>query len=432
MNWSRRYIIKSYMKSSLWLVPFFAVVLFWILSRLAEGVDVWLLQSGIINNVTSFYAASEDGAKSMLNAIATANLSFLVFAFGSLLVAVQVAGGQYTPRIIATTLLRDNAIRFSVGYFVFTFLFSLKILNTLKTDSISQFNIFISGVLGLISVVVFLYLIDYAARFLRPVSIVQRIGQFGIAVIESIYPDMATPDSRQSSCAPLSAEHTLVNADKSGIILAVDLAGLVEQARCANGIIEFIPQIGDFIAVDEPLFRLYGDAGRIHHRRLRASVALGSERTLDQDPTFAFRILVDVAIKALSPAINDPTTAVLAIDQLHRLLRQAGLRYLKSEEITDASGTLRLIFKTPNWTDYVNLTCTEIRHCGTGSVQIMRRMRSMLENLMQTLPPHRNPELSKQIVLLDRVIETHYTNAEDRLLASLPDPQGLGGTLGLP
>ena len=161
-----------------------------------------------------------------------------------------------------------------------------------------------------------------------------------------------------------------------------------------------------------------------------AAVALGSERTIEQDPTFAFRILVDIAIKALSPAINDPTTAVLAIDQLHRLLRLVGLRQLRSEEICDEAGELRLVFRTPNWEDFVHLACTEIRHCGAGSVQIMRRMRSMLENLMQTLPPHRHAELRQQLELLDRTIEGHYAFAEDRALASIPDPQGLGGAVG--
>ena len=133
----------------------------------------------------------------------------------------------------------------------------------------------------------------------------------------------------------------------------------------------------------------------------------------------------------MSPAINDPTTAVLAIDQLHRLLRQVGLRHVSREEICDEAGDLRLVFRTPNWEDFVHLACTEIRHCGAGSIQIMRRMRSMLENLMQTLPPHRHAELRQQLELLDRTIEGHYTFAEDRALARIPDPQGLGGAVGV-
>ena len=152
---------------------------------------------------------------------------------------------------------------------------------------------------------------------------------------------------------------------------------------------------------------------------------------MEQDPTFSFRILVDIAIKALSAAINDPTTAVLAIDQLQRLLRMVGLRDLRGEEIRDRAGDLRLVFRTPNWEDFVHLACTEIRHCGAGSIQVMRRMRSMLENLMHTLPPHRHAELRLQLELLDRTVDGNYAFAEDRALARIPDPQGLGGTLGV-
>ena len=432
MHWNRRYIIKSYTRASLWLVPFFSVILYIVVYRITYGIEGWLLRTGQIDEKTSFLGLTMVGARSGLDTVVTLNLSFLVFTFGSLLVAIQIAGGQYTPRIIATTLLRDNAIRFTVGYFVFTMLFTLRVLSRMGGETVHQFNTFIAGVLGLISIVVFLYLIDYAARFLRPVSIVKRVGESGLAVIESVYPESTTsPRSVETSPRPTSPDRTVVSVGSSGIVLAVDLEGLVAQARQANGMIEFVPQVGDFAAADEPLFRLYGGAGAIDDRQLRAAVALGTERTVEQDPTFAFRILVDIAIKALSPAINDPTTAVLAIDQLHRLLRLVGLRQLHSEEICDAAGELRLVFRTPNWEDFVHLTCTEIRHCGASSVQIMRRMRSMLGNLMQTLPQHRHAELCQQLDLLDRTIDGNYSFPEDKALARIPDPQGLGGTLGV-
>ncbi len=432
MLWNRRYAIRSYIRSSLWLVPFFAVVVYMVVNRITHGIDGWLVQSGRIDETTSFLGLTMVGARSALDTIVTLNLSFLVFTFGSLLVAVQVAGGQYTPRIIATTLLRDNAIRFTVGYFVFTLLFAGRVLTRMSGEIVHQFNTFIAAVLGLVSIVVFLYLIDYAARLLRPVSIVQRVGESGIAVIQSIYPESTTrPRSVGTPRRPTSSDRTVANAGASGIVLALDLDGLVAQARNAKGMIEFVPQVGDFIATDEPLFRLHGGADAIDDHHLRAAVALGSERTVEQDPTFAFRILVDIAIKALSPAINDPTTAVLAIDQLHRLLRLVGLKQLHSEEICDAAGELRLVFRTPNWEDFVHLTCTEIRHCGADSVQIMRRTRSMLENLMQTLPPHRHAELRQQLELLDRTVDGHYAFAEDRALALIPDSQGLGGALGV-
>ncbi len=432
MLWNRQYIIKSYIRSSLWLVPFFAVLAFMVATRVAHGIGGWLLRTERIDETSAFLGLSMAGARTMLETIVTINLSFIVFTFGSLLVAIQVAGGQYTPRIIATTLLRDNAIRFTVGYFVFTLLFTLRVLTRMGDEVVHQFNTFIGAMLGVVSIVVFLYLIDYAARLLRPVSLVQLVGKGGIAVIQTVYPKSITSTCTVGSHgSPASPVRTVANAATSGIVLAVDLKGLVAQARRANGVIEFIPQVGDFLATDEPMFRLYGGAGAIDDRQLQASVAMGSERTLEQDPTFAFRILVDIAIKALSPAINDPTTAVLAIDQLHRLLRHVGLRHVSREEICDEAGETRLIYRTPNWEDVVHLACTEIRHCGAGSIQITRRMHSMLENLMQTLPPNRHPELRKQLELLDRAIEGHYAFAEDRALARIADPQGLGGAVGV-
>jgi uncharacterized membrane protein len=152
---------------------------------------------------------------------------------------------------------------------------------------------------------------------------------------------------------------------------------------------------------------------------------------MEQDPTFAYRIIVDIALKALSPAINDPTTAVIAIDQLHRLLRKAGKQNLRTDEILDKSGRLSVVFRTPNWEDFVHLAFTEIRLCGAKNIQIARRLRAMIENLIQTLPKHRHPILQRELDLLDREIETHFVYAEDRALARLGDAQGLGGASGI-
>jgi len=432
MRWNRKYAIESYIRSSLWLVPFFAVLAYMAVNRITYSIGRWFLHNGLIDEKTAFLGLSMAGARSMLETIITLNLSFVVFTFGSLLVAIQVAGGQYTPRIIATTLLRNNAIRCTVGYFVFTMLFTLRVLSRMDDAIVHQFNTFIAALFGLISIVVFLFLIDYAARLLRPVSLVNRVGESGIAVIRNVYTEQTVPSrpEKPSGHDP-SPDRIVTHAGISGIVRAVDLKGLAVKARQADGVIEFVPQVGDFVATEEALFRLYGGTAAIDDRELQASVALGSERTLEQDPTFAFRILVDIAIKALSPAINDPTTAVLALDQLHRLLRQVGLRHLRGEEVRDDKGSPRVIFRTPNWEDFVHLTCTEIRHCGAGSIQIMRRMRSMLENLIQSLPQHRHPELRKQLELLDKEVDSHYALADDRALARIPDPQGLGGSVGV-
>jgi uncharacterized membrane protein len=219
----------------------------------------------------------------------------------------------------------------------------------------------------------------------------------------------------------------VVHDGRSQIVLAVDVGSLVEGARRLDGVIEFVPQVGDFLAADEPLFRLYGGAARAGEAALRETVAFGSERTMEQDPMFAFRILVDIALKALSPAINDPTTAVLAIDQIHRLLRMVGRRHLHGEAIRDAAGQVRVILRTPDWEDFVHMACNEIRACGAGSIQVPRRMRAMLENLIRSLPVQRHAALRGQLDLLDRSLPDHFKLPEDLALARIPDSQGLGG-----
>ena len=431
MQWNRRYARRSYISGSMWVVPLVALLVYGIFHRGVNALGNWLVEEGWASETASFLGLSVEGARVQLQTFITLNLSFLVFTFGSLLEAIQVAGGQYTPRIIATTLLRDNVIRVIVGIFLFTLAFAMRVL-TRTDDTVKQLDVLVSGVLGIFSVMVFLFLIDYAARLLRPVSLVQRVGETGIGVIQGVYKGPTRdPGPVEPSIPRLEPTRDVLHKGKSGVVLAVDLKGLVALARQADGRIEFVPQVGDFLAVDEPIFRLHGGAVAIEDERLRASVALGSERTLEQDPTFALRILVDIAIKALSAAINDPTTAVMAIDQLHRMLRVVGLRHLHNDVLRDETSNVRLIFVTPKWEDYVHLTCTEIRHCGGRSVQVMRRMRSMLEHLLQSLPEHRHAELRRQLDLLDRTVDDSFAFAEDRALARIPDPQGLGGALGL-
>jgi len=139
------------------------------------------------------------------------------------------------------------------------------------------------------------------------------------------------------------------------------------------------------------------------------------------------RVIVDVGIKALSPAINDPTTAVLAIDQLHRLLRLVGRRHLHDNALYDSNDTLRLIFPTPNWEGFVQLAISELRLYGATNFQVSRRLFAMINNLLDSLPESRKPALQRELNLLDRTLQRLHHLPEDLALARQPDSQGLGG-----
>ena len=421
VTWSRIYRVASYTRSALWIVPLVAIALVLVLAPLLRSLDAWLDWK-----VTGL---DVDGAQALFGTVITLTLSFLVFIFGSLLVAIQVAGGQLTPRIIATTLLRDNVVRYSVGLFVFTLVLAVVSLNRLQ-GHVYQLVVFVTGTLGIACMTNFLFFIDYAARLLRPVSVLTRVGENGLGVIDAVYAEPFA-EGIEEAPAPVAfgvPTRELVHEGASEVILAVDVASLVAEARRRGGVIELVPQVGDFFAFGETLFRLYGGASRVPDGRLTSAVAFGPERTLEQDPMFAFRILVDIALKALSPAINDPTTAVLAIDQVHRLLRIVGQRRLRGDAVRDAQGQARLILRAPGWEDFVHISCREIRACGANSMQVARRMVAMLEDLLRLLPPARRAALQEERALFDRALETAYPFAEDRALAREPDVQGLGGS----
>ena len=418
------YRATSYLKSALWTVPLIAIALELMLSPMIRALDTWQRW-----NLAGLEPA---GATALYQTVITLTLSFLVFTFGSLLVAIQIAGGQLTPRIIATTLLRNNVVRYSVGLFVFTLVFAVGALNR-QEEAVHELVATVTGVLGVACIADFLFLIDYAARLLRPVSRRRprrRRGHGDDQGRLSGPGDRAAAGGRCAARAARMPSRVVEHRGTSEIVLAVDIPTLVALARRHDGVIEFLPQVGDFVAADEPLFVLYGGAMAIDDRAVRSTVAFGPERTLEQDPMFAFRIIVDIALKALSPAINDPTTAVLALDQVHRLLRLVGRRKLRGEVILDDGGQPRVIFRTPNWEDYVQVACSEIRACGANNLQVARRMRAMLLNLRSTLPEHRRPALDTELDLLDWAIQTHFSRPEELALARIPDSQGLGGSSG--
>jgi len=189
-------------------------------------------------------------------------------------------------------------------------------------------------------------------------------------------------------------------------------------------------QCGDFMATGEPFLRIWGSAlAADAEARVRDCVLVGAERRLSGDPMFGLRIIVDIAAKALSPSINDATTAVMAIDQLHPLLLRIAGRELDISHSEGPGGRIRLIYRTPGWDDFVTLACTEIRLCGAASPQVTRRMKAMLESLLPLVPAPRVPALDAQLRMLQRAVERSHADPHERSVASQADSQGFGSPL---
>jgi uncharacterized membrane protein len=420
MTWLQRYRVRRYLKDSVWIPPTLSMVAAIGAVRILHWVEVRMGWESGLEPAT---------AQTVLGNMASSMFAFIVFVSSALLVAVQLASSLLTPRIIAI-VFRDPVTRVSLVVFVFTFTFTLAVLIRVSSSSVPLLTTSLAAYGCLANLGVFLYLINHVGRSLRPSGALWAVGSLGRDVIETVYPERLS-ESQHTTPAPApglrETPTSVISGSRDGVVLAFDIRGLVSLAERADCVLELVPQVGDFVAAGDPLFRVYRGGATLRADELRHSVAVGLERTLEQDPAFAFRILVDIANKGLSPAINDPTTAVLALDQIHHLLRNVGSRRLDDGHVHDASGRLRLVYRTPDWPDFVHLAVTEIRHFGGTSIQVARRLRAMLDNLIQTLPEERAALLRQERTLLHRSAERFFPEPEDRALADVSDSQGVGG-----
>jgi uncharacterized membrane protein len=421
MTWLQRYRIRHFVRNSVWLFPVLAMVAAMILVRLLDWLEAamgWEADS------------HPDTMRAVLGSLAGAMFTFIVFVCSSLLLVVQLASAQLTPRIIGV-LLRDSVTKLTLSMFVFTFAFAISALVRIGS-TVPLLATEIAAYSSAACLAFFLFLIDRVAKLLRPSGALQSVASQAHQVINSVYPRRLGEfpgKAAESSDESVKMPARTVWSPRAGVVLAFDVKGLVMLGARHDCVIELVPQVGSFVAPGDPLFRISRGAD-LPADSLHELIALGAERTMEQDPAFAFRVVVDIASKGLSPAINDPTTAVLAIDQIHHLLRHVGGRRLDDLQVQDTTGCVRLMYHTPDWEDFVTLAVTEIRQFGGASIQVARRLRAMLENLIQTLPEHRAPPLRQELTLLHRSAERFFMEPEDRALADISDFQGVGGRQG--
>lgn len=420
MSWLTRYRVRLYVSNSIWLFPSLSIVAGLLTVALLSRVERafgWEVNIGL------------ETARAIMGTVASSMFALMVLVCSAVLVAVQLASAQLTPRIIAL-VYRNPFRKIALSLFAFTFTFSVGVLARLE-DRVPLLTGYIAAYGFLLNLALFLLFVDGMGKMLRPSSALRVVAMSGREVIRAVYPrrlnEQNSAPPEPIACLEGEPERVVLN-EVDGAVLAFDVKGLMSLAGRADCLIELVPEVGDNVAAGDPLFRIFQGGRELSEEALRDSVALGQERTLEQDPMFAFRIIVDIASKALSPAINDPTTAVLALDQIHHLLRDVGSRYLAEGRERDSAGRVRLVYRTPNWEDFVHLAVTEIRHYGRDSIQVMRRLRAMLENLIETLPDRRAPLLRKELGLLENSSKRTFPDLDDQTLAEVSDLQGIGGS----
>jgi uncharacterized membrane protein len=421
VTWIQRYHLRQFVRTSLLLVPMACMLAALLLApvlRWLDGVIAWRA-----------FDFNAEGARGVLGAFTASMLTFIVFVLSSLLIVLQLSTNQFTPRVVFQ-VLSSRPIKVILGIFTFAFVTTLAALARIE-EVVPQLPVAVAVVSNLACILLFFVFVQQVGSRMRPAAILQLVAEQTRSVIETMYPlpfGPAVEGKIRADVPHPSSPQVIEHTGRSGVVLAFSQADLVRLARECDACVELVPQVGDFLARGDPLFRVTASRHPVKAPALQQCVAVGAERTLEQDPRFGFRILVDIACKALSPAINDPTTAVQALDQLHHLLLNVGRRKLDEGEARDAAGHLRLVYRTPDWEDFVLLTAREIRHYGGGSIQVDRRLRALLEHLIRVLPEARHPPLQKELLLLHSAVERGFPDADDRDRAEVGDYQGIGGS----
>jgi len=408
---------------SLWFVPSLYVVG-------ALALSVGLVRWDDADPIQLGRAIDASSATAALSALGSGMLAFTGFVTSVILMLVQFGSSQFSPRFVAR-FRRSRTLMFALSTFSATFLFALVSTAQIgRGDAafVPTRTLIAALLLTLLSILMFLLLINSTSNELRVARVVQMVDKLARDVFDTIYPASASGAAAEQEVAHALAGRTPVQTVRLGpvgrVVVAVDQGGIANLARKHDAVVELVPAIGDHVPGRGKLLNVYG-AQVLPERRLRRYVAMGDERTLDDDPAFAIRMLVDVAIKALSPAINDPTTAVQSLDRIEDLLRYAAAKHLSVGVVADADGTSRLVFPTPTWDDLVHLALDEIRAFGAGQYQVARRMRALLDDLIHDLPEGRRAVLQRQSDLLNNAVTSAIT-AGQRADALVADRQGIG------
>jgi uncharacterized membrane protein len=407
-----------HLKSSLWFVPVLCVLAGAVLSFGTIALDRYFDHQAIPNSLVG----GPDSATEILGTIAVAMVSLTALVLTITMVVVQLAMGQFSPRIVQR-ILRDKPSQLAIGLFVATFVHSILALREVTnngdgTGNVPGIAVVTAFVLVLMSIAVLVMYVHHIGQALRVSALIELVGKETRSLLDDKYPD-------KGSFADVG--DGVVTAAKSGVLTGIGIEQLVEEARGAGCRLELVPALGEFVPAGAPLFRVDGGTTRVDEDRLRESLVFSLEPTLDEDVAYGVRLLVDIAERSLADSpFQDPTTAVQAIDRLHDILRQLARRPFPDGRHRDAAGNVRLTVRTMSWEAYVHLAFDEIRMAGAGSPQVSRRLRAALEDLRSIAAPERVAILDEQLDLLATATETAMDDQRDVELALREDREGIG------
>lgn len=435
--------LGSLRRGRLWLAPSAGIAVAVVAAVVALLVDGALRGGGWL----PVYVGTVATARTLLSVVATSLATLMALVLTIVAVVLQLASARYSHRALRTFLRDTQSHVFlftAAGTFAYTLVALLGLDGVAADDgTFTGITVPLAFLAAVVSLAVFVRYIDHIVHASRGTAIIARIGDESRGQVERLFPDDHDPDERPPGPPDGPAQH-VVAAPRAAVIDEVDVAALVGWATEQDRVVVVMAGIGNYLPAGAPMLAVHApgsavpagaDPGGDHQvareapdgvQRLVNHVRLDAEPTITDDVWFGFRLLVDIAITAISPAVNDPTTAVQCLDQLHDLLRRLSGRRFPVAWHSDDAGTPRLFLPGATWDEFVRLAGSEIRLYGAGDVQVVRRLAAMWSDLHEVVPDARRGAVAEQLERVfaagDRALGDNHAGWREDL------PEGLEGS----
>ncbi len=360
-----------------------------VLGLLLPRIDVW-------------FTVPRAETSQMLFAVGAGLITFIGVVFSLLFLVVQFGSTTFTPRLnlFHSAPIVWHAFAFYTGVVVFAFVAAF---STTGVDHVTGLVPIVTIVLLLVAIALFRSLQMRAFSSIQLASTLAQVTQRGRQVLEGVYPDRPLSEAGEveGPRALPDGRREVIWTGRPGVLQAIDVPRIINAARDADAAVEIVVPFGETAQQQAPVAVVHGSADPSLDAVVVKAIRTGAERTFEQDPALAFRVLADIALRAVSAAINDPTTAVQVLDSEESLLRMLIGRDLEVGEITGPKGNARVLLLLPDWEDYVALSVDELIDMGAGHAQVRRRLERLLRDLIALAPASRRAPLQTRLDALE-------------------------------
>lgn len=430
----RRRVLADAFRTQLWPLPATAVVV-----ALAAGVALPRLDAhlddGLPDAVSGYlFGGGADAARSVLVAVTGSLITVTALTFSLTVVTLQLASSEFSPRLLRT-FMSDRVVQGTLALFLATFVYALTVLRTVRTNIggqpgfVPQLSVTVAYTLAVISVLALVGFLSHLVREIRVETMLLNVNREASQTIETTLPPR-DPLSPQSRPPQVPAGAAVLLADRSGFLTSIDQEALLDAATNADASISIDREPGSSLVAGTPVGRLWSReaanplrADRLAQLQNAAAKALhtGFERTAAQDIGYGLRQLTDVAVKALSPGINDPTTAVHALGHISALLCELAAHDPGQRVLTDEQGTARVVLTGPDLGDLLDLAIAQPRRYGAADPAVLARLFTLLRELAWSThqPAHHQAVADQLGRLRTTVTGQRFDDAERAGLAEL-------------